>query len=182
MDTLQLNNKNPRFIKYSKFEALVISVQTFPEMMELRPLVVDEDNKILAGNMRYRALQEIGTTAIPDTWVKRALNLTPDQKKEFLIKDNLPYGEWDWDILADEWDQVELATWGMDLPIYPDNTPGGIDEHPESLVIKLNYTPNEYYLVNAALQKIGPTPEAAVIKLLENWASLNMIPNHATHD
>jgi len=112
------NPKNPRIIKDGKFQKLVKSIQEFPDMLNKRPLVVftDVDNKyvVLGGNMRLKALNELKFKEIPviiaDEW-------TEEQKAEFLIKDNVGFGEWDWDSLANEWDVEKLDDWGLDLPI-----------------------------------------------------------------
>jgi len=112
------NPKNPRIIKDGKFQKLVKSIQDFPDMLNKRPLVVftDVDNKyvVLGGNMRLKACKEIGLKEIPiivaDEW-------TEEQKNEFLIKDNVGFGEWDWDSLANEWDVEKLDDWGLDLPV-----------------------------------------------------------------
>jgi site-specific DNA-methyltransferase (adenine-specific) len=112
------NPKNPRIIKDVKFNKLVTSIKEFPDMLNKRPLIVftDVDNKyvVLGGNMRLKACKEIGIKEIPiiiaDEW-------TEEQKNEFLIKDNVGFGEWDWDILANEWDTDKLTDWGLDLPL-----------------------------------------------------------------
>ena len=85
----------------------------FPEMLELRPMVVDEDMIVLGGNMRLRACMELGIQEVP---VVKALGLTEEQKKEFVIKDNAAFGEWDWDLLANEWEITDLSDWGLDIP------------------------------------------------------------------
>jgi ParB-like chromosome segregation protein Spo0J len=111
------NPKNPRIIKDGKFQKLVNSIQEFPDMLNKRPLVVftDVDNKyvVLGGNMRLKACKEIGLKEIPiivaDEW-------TEEQKNEFLIKDNVGFGEWDWDSLANEWDAELLNDWGLNVP------------------------------------------------------------------
>jgi ParB-like chromosome segregation protein Spo0J len=116
------NPKNPRIIKDVKFNKLVTSIKEFPDMLNKRPLVVftDVDNKyvVLGGNMRLKACKEIGLKEIPiiiaDEW-------TEEQKNEFLIKDNVGFGEWDWDSLANEWDAEKLDDWGLDIPIFKDN-------------------------------------------------------------
>lgn len=113
IDKLKENPENPRFIKDSKYKKLVQSIKDFPEMLEKRPIVVDENFIVLGGNMRLKALRELG---IKKTWVSVAKNWTKKQKEKFLIKDNIPYGEWDFDILANEWDQDELEAWGLDIP------------------------------------------------------------------
>ena len=104
------NTNNPRVIKGDKFKKLVQSIKDFPEMLELRPIVIDENNIVLGGNMRLRACTEAGLTDVP---VKVAKGLTEEQKKEFIVKDNVGFGEWDWDILANEWDAVKLEEWGL---------------------------------------------------------------------
>ena len=112
INKLQSNISNPRLIKQNKFEKLVKSIKEFPQMLELRPIVIDENNVILGGNMRYKACVEAGLKEVP---VKIAKGLTEEQKQEFIVKDNVGFGEWDWDILGNEWDNVKLGEWGMDL-------------------------------------------------------------------
>lgn len=107
------NPDNPRIIKDYKFNKLVRSVKDFPKMLELRPIVVDENNIILGGNMRYKAAVQAG---LKEVYVIQANELTEEQKKEFVIKDNSSFGEWDWDILANEWDIQNLKDWGLDIP------------------------------------------------------------------
>ena len=114
IDDLKLNPDNPRLIKDDKFKKLVASIKDFPKMMALRPIVVDDTMTILGGNMRYKALQEAGFTEIPDEWVKQAKDLTPEEKKRFIVSDNLPFGEWNWDILANNFEIKDLLEWGFD--------------------------------------------------------------------
>jgi ParB-like chromosome segregation protein Spo0J len=108
------NTNNPRFIKDDKFRKLVKSIKEFPEMLELRPIVVDSDMVVLGGNMRLKACIEAGLTEVP---ILVADQLTEEQKKEFIVKDNVGFGEWDWDLLANEWDTDLLEEWGLDLNI-----------------------------------------------------------------
>ena len=116
---LKANPSNPRVIKDEKFKKLVKSLQEFPEMMEKRPMVcvTDVDGRIypLGGNMRLRAIQELGMKEIPDAWVMMADDWTEDKRREFTIKDNLGFGEWEWDQLANEWDAELLVDWGLDV-------------------------------------------------------------------
>ena len=113
--------KNPRLIKDDQFKKLVKSIQEFPDMLNKRPLITftDKDGKyvVLGGNMRLKALKELNYKEVPiilaDEW-------TEEQKAEFLIKDNVGFGEWDWDSLANEWDTERLDEWGLDLPIIMD--------------------------------------------------------------
>ena len=115
INSIKTNPKNPRLIKDDKFKKLVKSIQEFPQMLELRPIVVDENNIILGGNMRYKACIEAG---LKEIFILKAEDLTEQQKDEFIVKDNVGFGEWDWDILANEWDTDKLQDWGLDLPIY----------------------------------------------------------------
>jgi ParB-like chromosome segregation protein Spo0J len=110
------NPKNPRRITQQQAERLLKSIEQFPQMMGLRPIVVDENGVILGGNMRFLALKKAGYKDISDNWVVRASDLTEQQKREFVIKDNAAFGEWDWDALANEWDDLPLADWGVDVP------------------------------------------------------------------
>tara|TARA_Y100000004_G_scaffold98183_1_gene109989 strand:+ start:1253 stop:1810 length:558 start_codon:yes stop_codon:yes gene_type:complete len=112
INQLQPNISNPRLIKQHKFKKLVQSIKDFPQMLDLRPIVIDENNIILGGNMRYKACVEAGIKEVP---VKIAKGLTEEQKKEFIIKDNIGFGEWEWDMLGNEWDNVKLGEWGMDV-------------------------------------------------------------------
>lgn len=113
INKIKKNPDNPRLIKDSQYQTLIRSIKEFPEMLKLRPLVLDESNTILGGNMRYEACRELGIKEIPVIYAK---GLTDKQKKEFIIKDNLSYGEWDYAMLANDWDYHELDTWGLTLP------------------------------------------------------------------
>ena len=106
---------NPRFIKDAKFKKLVKSIKEFPQMLEIRPIVVDETMTILGGNMRLRACKAAGLFDIP-IYIQKGLS--DAEKREFIIKDNSGFGEWDWDILANEWDAKQLIDWGVDLPVF----------------------------------------------------------------
>jgi len=108
------NPNNPRVIKDDKFKKLLKSITDFPQMLELRPIVVNDDMIVLGGNMRLKALEHLG---IEETYIIKAKDLTDKQEQEFIIKDNVGYGEWDWDQLANEWDVEDLDDWGLDLPL-----------------------------------------------------------------
>jgi len=116
LSKIKPNPNNPRIIKDDKFKKLVKSINDFPKMMALRPIVVDENFIVQGGNMRLKALQEIGFKDIPDEWVKQVSDLNEDEKKQFIIKDNVGFGEWDWDDLANNWDAEQLTEWGLDIP------------------------------------------------------------------
>jgi len=110
---IKANPNNPRIIKDDKFKKLVKSIQEFPEMLKLRPIVVNDDMVVLGGNMRLKACKEAGLKEIP---IIKASSLTEEQQKEFIVKDNVGYGEWDWDDLANNWDAEQLTDWGLDIP------------------------------------------------------------------
>jgi len=109
------NPNNPRLVKDDKFAKLVKSIKDFPQMLEIRPIVVNKDMIVLGGNMRLKACKEAGLKEIP---IIKAEDLTEEQQREFIIKDNLGYGEWDWNVIANEWDAKQLNDWGMDIPNY----------------------------------------------------------------
>ena len=108
---VKLNPNNPRLIKDDKFLKLVQSIKDFPEMLNIRPIVVNKDMIILGGNMRYKACKEAGLKEIPII----ITDLSEEKQREFLIKDNTSGGEWDWEVLANEWDSEQLEGWGLDL-------------------------------------------------------------------
>ena len=130
------NPSNPRIIKDDRFEKLVKSIKDFPKMMELRPIIVDSNNMILGGNMRLKALNYLSYKKIPKSWIKQASDLTDKEKEQFIIKDNVGFGDWDWDMLANEWNNEQLDEWGLDVPNF-DSEYNGEGE---------SETGNQYYL------------------------------------
>jgi len=112
LSQIKTNPNNPRLIKDDKFKKLVKSIKEFPEMLSIRPIVVNEDNIVLGGNMRLKACKEAGLKEIP---VINASDLTAEQQREFIVKDNVGFGEWDWDVLGNEWDTEQLEKWGMEI-------------------------------------------------------------------
>jgi ParB-like chromosome segregation protein Spo0J len=166
---IKLNPNNPRLIKDDKFAKLVQSIKDFPEMLEIRPIVVNEDMIILGGNMRFKACKEAG---LKEVSIIKVSGLSTEKQREFLIKDNVSGGEWDWQLLND-WDSLELESWGLDVSKfdtdYSDkNEEIDIDSLDTEMVIKLKYTEEEYNLVKEQLSKIASTPEQAIWKLLGN--------------
>ena len=123
------NQDNPRLIKDDKFKKLVQSIIDFPEMLAIRPIVVNKDMIVLGGNMRLKACIEAGLKEVP---IIIADNLTDEQQREFLIKDNVSGGEWNWEVLANEWDNEQLEEWGLDMPELK-----AIDEAEEGEEIKI---------------------------------------------
>ena len=112
LSKIKPNPSNPRTIKGDKFEKLVNSIQDFPRMLEIRPIVINDDNVILGGNMRLEACKKAGLKEVP---VLKASDLSADEQRQFIIKDNVGFGEWDWDLLANEWDNEQLEEWGLDV-------------------------------------------------------------------
>lgn len=117
LSKIKINPNNPRFIRDEKFEKLKKSIKDFPQMLAYRPIVVNDNFMALGGNMRLKALQELGFEEIPEKWIKKASDLTKDQQREFIIKDNVSFGQHDWDVLANEWEGSQLEEWGVDIPI-----------------------------------------------------------------
>jgi ParB-like chromosome segregation protein Spo0J len=110
---VKVNPNNPRLIRDDKFAKLVQSIKDLPQMLDIRPIVVNTDMVVLGGNMRLKACKEAGLKEVP---IIIADNLTEDQQREFLIKDNVSGGDWDWNMIQSEWDTNELAEWGLDVP------------------------------------------------------------------
>ena len=106
------NPNNPRVIKDDKFKKLVQSVKDFPQMLDIRPIVVNDEMIVLGGNMRLKACIEAG---LKEVSIIKANELTPEQQNEFIIKDNVGFGEWNWDDLANDWDSEQLTAWGLDV-------------------------------------------------------------------
>lgn len=140
---VKVNPNNPRLIKDEKFQKLVKSIKEFPEMLDIRPIVVNADMIVLGGNMRLKACKEAGIKEIP---IIIADSLSEEQQREFLIKDNVSGGEWDWDILANEWDAELLEDWGLDVKFKYDDE----DEEPEE---EKTYTPTYRFEVSCNTEK-----------------------------
>jgi hypothetical protein len=145
------NPNNPRVIRDAKFKQLVRSIQEFPEMLALRPIVVNEDMITLGGNMRLRACIDAGLTDVP---VVIAKGLTEEQQQEFIIKDNVGFGEWDWDDLANNWDEANLKQWGLDFPMF--NEGKVEDEQDTQLFVKVSIeaTNDTFIEMNEKLQNL----------------------------
>jgi hypothetical protein len=132
-------------------------------------MVIDENNVVLGGNMRLRALQELGFTDVEDAWVKRSSDLTEDEKKRFIIADNVAFGEWDWDTLANDWEVVDLEAWGLEIPFYDEEVKEEQSKEEEEFkTLELNFNAWDYKNVVARLKQIdSKSLEAALIKALE---------------
>ena len=136
-------------------------------MLQLRPIVVDNNNKILGGNMRYKACLELD---LKEVYIIKAKNLNEKEIEQFIIKDNVGFGEWDWDILANQWDNEILSDWGVDNFDFYDKEYNSqeinIDDLDDSMVLKLNYTEEKYNYVKENLKKIDIDIEKALLQLL----------------
>jgi hypothetical protein len=186
---IKSNPNNPRVIKDHKLEKLKKSISEFPKMMELRPMVINEDNIVLGGNMRLKALKDLGYKEVPEEWVKRASDLTDEETRRFIIADNVGFGEHDWDALANEWESAELADWGMDT-WQPEESGNwnesenfkDLDEldgylNKETGVLKLSFLQEQYKEIIQKLDRIQVEEYAndhseAFLKILEKYEDL----------
>jgi hypothetical protein len=171
--TLKPNKNNPRVIKDDKFEKLVNSIKEFPEMLQIRPIVVNKEMVVLGGNMRLKACIEAGLKKVH---IIKAEDLTEEQQKEFIIKDNVGFGEWEWEQLkGEEWGEEKLNNWGLDtwriteeekvdLNAFFENDNSEPKEQKNKIV--LNYIEKEHKRVIESLSEIANTPEQAIWKLL----------------
>ena len=168
------NPNNPRTIKDDKFAKLVQSIREFPEMLRLRPIVVNDDMVVLGGNMRLKACKEAGLKVVP---IIKASDLTEDQQRQFIIKDNVGFGEWDWEMLANEWDADKLGEWGLDLPDMDvkvidaeeddfDVPDGGIDT---------DIVPGDLFEIGAHRLLCGDSTDADAVERLMNGENADML-------
>jgi hypothetical protein len=169
LSAIKRNPNNPRVLQDEKLEKLVRSIKDFPQMLEIRPIVVNDDMVVLGGNMRLKACKEAGLKEVP---VMKASDLTEDQQREFIIKDNVGFGEWDWNLLSTEWDTDELDEWGLktwdtsdvDLDdFFEDDT----TEKQNTNKIILEYSDDEYPEVLELFAKLEGSKESIV------WDFLN---------
>ena len=168
------NPNNPRFIEDLDFEKLKKSIEEFPKMLELRPIVVNDDMVIVGGNMRYAALKSLGYTKIPENWVKKASDFTPDELRKFIVLDNAGFGKWDYDVLKEQYSVVELGEMGVTVPHYEAVNPDDFfndheedEEKPQTKKIVLEYGEEEYEKVVQAIENLGGSAEQVVWKLLK---------------
>jgi len=164
------NPNNPRFIKDDKFQKLVQSIKDLPQMLDIRPIVVNKEMVVLGGNMRLKACLEAG---LKEVSIIIADNLTPEQEKEFLIKDNVSGGEWDWDVLANEWNQEELEEWGVEVFKYDSDVnledffeENGDSEKEQKFKIVLEYSEQDFAEITELFKKHSGTKEEIVFNFL----------------
>jgi hypothetical protein len=161
------NSDNPRYIKDEKFKKLVQSIKEFPEMMPVRPIVVNKEMVVLGGNMRLKAMQEAGLEKV---WVE-VVDWSEEKQREFIIKDNVGFGEWDWDELGNSWNPEELNEWGLDVWNPEDIDLDQFFEENEAIEksstkIVLEYSEEDYALVLQAFEERDGSKEDVVYKLL----------------
>lgn len=177
LSEIKSNPNNPRVIKDESFQALVKSLKEFPKMMEVRPIVIDENGIIMGGNQRFRALQELGYKEVPDSWIKQYENFTPEEWQEFVIKDNIGFGQWNWEQLnSEEWNVDELNRWGLKVEGIEKNIDVDSffidkeeDKSEDKSKIILEYTLDDYEKINIMFSKYkNKTKEQVVFELLEN--------------
>lgn len=149
LSKLKSNPGNPRYITRDQLEKLKKSIKQFEKMMSLRPIIYDEEGVILGGNMRFEALNSLGYMKVPQSWVKLAEGLTEAEKKEFIIKDNVGFGSWDWELLANGWELDELEDWGLSVMQGPEEdeeeggeSSGASEEYSQKIVAP-TYEPKE---------------------------------------
>lgn len=150
IESVKANPNNPRLIKDDKFRKLVKSINEFPEMLQLRPIIVNNDMITLGGNMRLKACKEAG---LKEVYIIKASNLSEAQQAEFIIKDNVGFGEWDWDIIANEYDEHDLRSWGLDLPVFDTEAVNELQDE-NYIKISIEATNNAFIEMNEKLQNI----------------------------
>lgn len=173
VDEIKLNPDNPRTIKDEKYQKLVTSLKEFPEMAEVREVVVNKDHVILGGNMRFRAMQEAGWTEIP----VKVVDWPEDKQKEFIVKDNASFGEWDWDVIANQYELEDLEAWGIDVPeallptdeVEEDEAPEVDDSEPPKSKL------GEIYQLGRHRVMCGDSTDKGNVWLLMNGAKADMV-------
>ena len=167
------NQNNPRFIKDNKFKKLVKSIKEFPEMLKLRPIVVNKDMVVLGGNMRLKACKEAG---LKEVYILKADELTDEQQQEFIVKDNVGFGEWDWDILANEWDIKQLEEWGLDgFPFEDEVLEAEEDDYQEPEDLKVDVVLGDLIEIGEHRLLCGDSTDADQVAKLMNGEKADMV-------
>ena len=165
LSKIKRNPNNPRLIKDDKFKKLVKSIKEFPEMLNIRPIVVNKEMVVLGGNMRLKACQEAGLKEVP---VIQADELTAEQQREFIVKDNVGFGEWDWDMIANEWDNDLSDEWGLDLPVFQDNLSNTDDYKGANPELELDN------FMNAEIKRLYLVYDSETFEKVVEWFSKKM--------
>lgn len=167
------NPNNPRYVVDSKFKKLVKSIKEFPEMLEKRPIIVDENMIVLGGNMRLKACKSAG---LFEVYIHQAIGWTEEQKQEFIIKDNVGFGDWDWDILANEWDTKKLNEWGLDLPEFDEiQLDAEEDDYTEPEQIKVDVVLGDLIEIGEHRLLCGDSTDADQVSKLMNGQKADMV-------
>jgi DNA modification methylase len=172
INDIKANTNNPRLIKDEKFAKLVKSIKEFPEMLELRPIVVNDDMIVLGGNMRLKACKEAGLKQVP---VIKASSLTPEQQKEFIIKDNVGFGEWDWEMIANEWDSQQVTDWGLDIPDFKIEAEAQEDAYEIPDEIQTDIVLGDFFEIGPHRLLCGDSTDADSVGRLMNGQKADMV-------
>jgi len=175
LSSIKPNPNNPRVIKDDSFNKLCKSIQDFPKMMSLRPIVVDNNMMILGGNMRFKALQHLGFKEIPDEWVKRAEDLTEDEARRFIIVDNVSGGEWDVEDLSNNWDRTDLEEWGLELDWPVDKTEAVDDDYEIPDTIETDIVLGELFEIGEHRLLCGDSTDSDSVAKLMNGEKADMV-------
>lgn len=167
------NENNPRFINDSKFDRLVKSIQDFPEMLEKRPIIVDENFIVLGGNMRLKACKKAG---LKEVWIDQVTDWGEEKKKEFIIKDNSGFGEWDWDILMNQWEVKDLYDWGLDIPEIPlEDIEAEEDNYEEPEELQVDVVLGDLIEIGEHRLLCGDSTDVTQVEKLMNGKKANMV-------
>lgn len=168
------NDSNPRFIKDAKFKKLVKSIKEFPEMLEKRPIVVDEDMVILGGNMRFEACKAAG---LFEVWIDQVEGWSEEQKRQFIIKDNVGFGEWDWDILSADFTEEELTDWGLDIPdmVFDIDDEVEEDDYEEPDDLQIDVVLGDLIEIGNHRLLCGDSSDSELIEKLLNGKKINLL-------
>jgi len=170
---IKMNPNNPRIIKDDKFKKLVKSIKEFPEMLEVRPIVVDDNMIVLGGNMRTKACMEAG---LKEVSIIKFSNLSEDKKKEFIVKDNVGYGEWDFDVLKSDWDVNTLIEWGLDVPIFDtDENNTQEDDYQAPAEITTDIVLGDLFEIGNHRLLCGDSTDSDQVSKLMNGEKANMV-------
>ena len=174
ISAIKRNPNNPRILKDDKFAKLTQSIKDFPQMLEIRPIVVNDDMVVLGGNMRLKACKEAGLKEVP---VMKVSDLTEDQQREFIIKDNVGFGEWDWDLLANEWDTDLLEDWGMELDFNPVDDNDGLTDEDDTPEVTENPVSKvgDIWLLGEHRVMCGDSTDGGDVALLMNGEKADMV-------
>jgi hypothetical protein len=165
------NPNNPRLIKDDKFAKLVQSLKDFPEMANVRPIVVNQDFVVLGGNQRLRAMKEAGWKQVP----VQVVDWSEEQQKEFIIKDNVGFGEWEWDILANEWDAEELDKWGLDVPLFVEEPEAEEDDYEIPETIETDIVLGDLFEIGEHRLLCGDSTDIEKVEMVLNGVKADLL-------